>query len=365
MSVKIGRQAFVGIGIETTPGTPVTATKYLPFVTCTMRGMQEAITDEAAKGIREKVWGAIVGKKHGEGDIEIYADAENAPYLIYPALGSISSTVAAGETAVWVHTITRKSSNPPTTATVIYNDALDSRRYAYGVLNTLELTVSDGLATISAGILSKFPSSVGATQAVTEERVLAFKDYTIKFGSGATGTAALAAAVTATPVRSFTLRINNNSEVQYLSGDNDAAQISIGQLEIDGEYTLFYESTAQRAHYETLLNGSDPVKAMIVTFTGDSIGVAEKEEIEVRIPNFYLKERGVDTAVAGFITENPSFVAKYDSTEAKSIQIKITNMTSMYPPPSASPSLSPSISPSISASVSKSPSVSPSVSPSI
>jgi len=332
MSVKIGRQAFVGVGIESSAGDAVAAAKYLPFVTCTLRGIQEAIVDEAAKGIRERVWGAITGQKHGEGDIEIYADAENVPYLLYPALGSCSSTTAGGETAVWEHTITRKSSNPPKTVTVIYNDTQDTRKYVYGVVNTLELTVSDGLATISAGILSKFPATGTGTQAVTEERVLAFKDYTIKFGSGATGTAALAAAAlaTASPVRSFTVRTNNNAEVQYLSGTNDVTQISMGQLEIDGDYTLFYESTTQRIHYETLLNGSDPVKAMIVTFTGDAIGVAEYEEIEIRIPNFYLKERGVDTAPAGFITESPSFVAKYDPTEAKSIQIKVTNTEASY-----------------------------------
>ena len=332
MSVKLGRQPFVGIGIEGTPGSAVAASKYLPFVTCTIRGKQDPLTDEAAKGVREKVWGAILGPKHGEGDIEVYVDAENAPYLLYPALGAKSTTTASGETAVWEHTITRKASNPPKTMTVIYNDSVDTRKYVYATVNNMELNVSDGLATISTSILSKFPATGTGTQGITEERVLAFKDYTIKFGSGATGTAALAAAAgaSASPVRSFTLRINNNAEVQYLSGDNDAAQISWGPLEIDGEYVLFYETTTQRIHYETLLNGADPVKAMIVTFTGDSIGNAETEEIEIRIPNFHIKERGVDTGVAGFITENPTFVAEYDPTETKSIQVKITNTTETY-----------------------------------
>ena len=332
MAVKLGREPFLGIGIESSEGIAVAASKYLPFVTCTVRGIQEPIVDEAAKGTREKVWGAITGQKHGEGDIEIYADVENAAYLLYPALGSCSSGTASGESAVWEHTITRKASNPPKTATIIYNDTQDTRKYVYTAINTLELNVADGLATISANLISKFPSSGTGSQAITEERILAFKDYTIKFGSGSTGTAALTAAAsnTATPISSFTLRINNNAEVQYLSGDNDAAQISMGQLEIDGEYVLFYESTAQRAHYETLLTGSDAVTAMIVTFTGGSIGSAETEEIEIRIPNFHLSERGTDTAIAGFITENPSFVAEYDPDETKSIQVKITNQTESY-----------------------------------
>ena len=332
MSIKLGREPFIGIGIESSPGVAVAATKYLPFVTATIRGMQEPIVDEAAKGIRERVWGAIAGPKHGEGDIEIYVDAENAAYLLYPALGTKSTATASGETIVYEHTITRKSGNPPRTMTVIYNDTQDTRKYTYATINSLEFNVSDGLATISANLLSKFPSTGTGTQAITSERVLAFKDYSIKFGSGATGTAALADAAgnSATPVRSFTLRVNNNAEVQYLSGDNNAAQISWGQLEIDGEYVLFYESTTDRVHYETLLDGADSVRAMIVTFSGDSIGNAETEEIEIRIPNFHIRERGTDTGIAGFITENPTFVAEYDPDETKSIQIKITNTTASY-----------------------------------
>ena len=332
MSVKLGREAYVGVGIEGTPGTAVAATKYLPFVTCTVRGMQEPIADEAAKGVREKVWGAITGPKHGEGDIEIYADAENAAYLLYPALGSCSSATASGESTVYEHTITRKTTSQPKTITVIYNDTQDTRSYAYGTVNTLELSVSDGLATISANILSKFPASATASAAYTSERILAFKDYTIKFGSGSTGTAALADAATSIPtkLRSFTLNINNNAEVQYLSGDQNAAQVSVGEFEVGGDYTLFYENIKERAFYETLLSGSDAVRAMIVTFSGGSIGSAKTEEIEIRIPNFHITERGFDTAVAGFITESPTFVAEYDPDETKSIQVKITNKTSNY-----------------------------------
>jgi len=330
MSIIPGNVAYIGIGIENTAGTAVPATKYIPFVTCTIRGMQEPLFDESAKGVRDKNYAAITGKKRGEGDVEIYIDAENAPYLLYPALGAISSDTASGEATVYDHVITRKASNPPTTVTIIYNDGVDTRKYVYGTVNTAELNVADGLATVSCNLLSKFPATGTASQALTSERILAFKDYTIKLGSGATGTAALAAASTATPVRSFKLNINNNAELHYLSGDADAARVALGPLEITGEYTLFYETTAERVFYETMLDGSNPVRAMIVTFTGDSIGNAKNEQIEIRIPNFKTKERTVDTSISSFITETVSFVAMYDPTEAKSIQLKITNTTATY-----------------------------------
>ena len=332
MSIKLGTSAYIGVGLESSAGTAVVASKYIPFVTCTIKGVQEPLFDESGKGVREKNFGAITGKKHGEGDLEIYIDAENAPYLLYPALGSISSSTASGETLVFEHTITRKNTNPPKTLTVIYNDSVDTRKYRYGTINTAELNVSDGLATLSTNILSKFPSSGTATQAITAERILAFKDYTIKLGSSTTGTLALAAAAsaTATPVRSFKLNINNNAEAHYLSGDQDAAHIAVGQLEITGEFVLFYETTTERVFYETMLDGASPIRAMIVSFTGDSIGSAETEEIEIRIPNFKVNDRTTDAGVGSFITETVSFTAMYDVDEAKSIQLKVTNTTASY-----------------------------------
>jgi len=332
MSIKLGTSAYIGVGLESSAGTAVVASKYIPFVTCTIKGVQEPLFDESGKGVREKNFGAITGKKHGEGDLEIYIDAENAPYLLYPALGSISSSTASGETLVFEHTITRKNTNPPKTLTVIYNDSVDTRKYRYGTINTAELNVSDGLATLSTNILSKSPSSGTATQAITAERILAFKDYTIKLGSSTTGTLALAAAAsaTATPVRSFKLNINNNAEAHYLSGDQDAAHIAVGQLEITGEFVLFYETTTERVFYETMLDGASPIRAMIVSFTGDSIGSAETEEIEIRIPNFKVNDRTTDAGVGSFITETVSFTAMYDVDEAKSIQLKVTNTTASY-----------------------------------
>jgi len=321
MAIKIGRNQWLGVGIETTPGTAVDPAKYLPFTTCTLRQVIDVLDDEAAKGVRERNWGSVAGPNRGEGDIEILVDAENAPYLLIPALGSVSSTTASGETAVYEHTITRKNTNPPTTLTINYNDTVSTRKYTYAVVNTLELTVSDGLATMTAGILSKAPVSGTGTKSITEETVLAFKDYTVKFGSS------LSDAATADPTKlsAFRLRINNNAEPQYLSGSNSPDSISMGQLEIEGDYTLFFENTTEQSAYE-----NQTKRAMIVTFTGASIGNSETEEIKINIPRFHIRERAMDTAPAGFITENPTFVVDYDSTEAKSIEIVVTNETSSY-----------------------------------
>ena len=89
MSIHIGRKGWLGIAFETAVGVggdnPV---KYLPWTECTLHNVVEVLDDEAAKGVRERAWGSVAARTRGEGDVEILLDVENAPYLLYPALGT-------------------------------------------------------------------------------------------------------------------------------------------------------------------------------------------------------------------------------------------------------------------------------------
>lgn len=323
MSVNIGRKGWLGIATEVTPGTAVQPVKYFPYDSCTLKNTVEVLDDEAAKGIREKSWGSVAVREKGEGDIEIKVDVENAPYLLIPALGTVSSTSSSGAK---VHTITRKADNPPKTVTLIFNDTVESRKFTYGTVNTLEIAFTDGWITAKAAIISKKPETGTGTKAITEETVLAFKDAKIYFGTNLTAAmASYTAGTGATKLSAFTLNINNNAEPHYLSGSTSPDHIASGQFELGGQYTLFFESTTERAAHEAQTS-----RAMVVSFLGKAIGTGEFEEILIKIPKFHITERSIDTAPAGFVTENPTFVADYESTVTYSVQVIITNMTASY-----------------------------------
>lgn len=325
MSVKTGRESRLGIGIETTPGEGVGITKYLPFTTCNLRGIQEPLVDEAARGIRERVGGSISGPTRGEGDIEILVDVENAPYLIVPALGAVSSTSGTGN--AYIHTITRKTTNAPKTITLSHYDGVSTRDFTYGTVNTCELSISDGLATLTTSILSKTPVTGTASQSITEETVLSFKDYKLYLGAtySTLKSTVEAGTATETDLTAFSLRINNNAEVHYVSGSADVDHVAMGQFEVEGDYTLFFENTTQQGYYQDLTK-----RALIVQLIGADIVGGDKEEIFIGLPSVHLSDRAIDTSIAGFVTENPSFVAEYDATETKSIEVIVTNVTASY-----------------------------------
>jgi len=343
MSVAIGRRGWVGIAIETSPGSGGdTPTKYLPYTTQTLHNVVEILDDEAAKGVRERAWGSTVARTRGEGDITLLLDVENAPYLLYPALGSMSSQCIGS--GVYQHTIWRKDANPPRTFCLNINDTVGVRKYHYGTVNTAEITFSDGWVELTTSILSQAPSSGSGTLAITEETVVAFKDAKIYFGDTfEEAEAKFASDTDAKPLSAFTLTINNNAEAQYVAGSSSPRQISMGQFELGGNYTLFFEDTTEQSALE-----NQTQRAMVVVFTGNTIG-SSKERIIIGIPKFHLTDRGIDTAPAGFVTENPTFVGDYDSTYG-SIVMKVINQTNTYTGATVSSSSSSSSSSSTSSS---------------
>ena len=326
MSVEIGRKGYIGVAFETSAGvggdTPI---KYIPYTASSMHNVVEVLDDEAAKGIRERAWGSVAARTRGEGAVTILADVENLPYFLFPVLG-VDSVQAVEAGSTYQHTFTRKSGNPPVTICLNVNDTVETRKFHYGAVNSLELTFSDGWVEITSNILSKAPETGAGSLTVTEETVMAFKDAKIYFGS--TLTAAVLNYQNATSpeeLTAFSLTINNNSVAQYESGSSSPGQISMGQLEIGGNYTLFMEDTTERAAIE-----NQTKRAMVVSITGGTIGTATTEEILIMIPQFHLTDRGIDTAPAGFVTENPTFVADYTSTYG-SIIVKVINETANYP----------------------------------
>ena len=324
--IHVGREGWVGVAFEASAGSGEDPVKYVPYTTNTLHNVVEIIDDEAAKGVRERAWGSIPSKTRGEGDIGISVSADTLPYFLIPSLGTCETSTL--ETGVYRHEVRRKSGNPPTTICLNVFDTFDTLRYAYGVPNTLEMTFSDGLIEATAGMLSKKPTDGTGTGAVDEDVILAFKDAKIYFGSTLVAAETAADAETgATGLTAFTLTINNNAEAQYESGDSSPAQISLGQFEVGGNYTLFFETRDEREYYE-----NQNKRAMVAVFKEASkiSGKNYYRTIKICIPKFHLADRGIDTAPAGFVTENPTFVADYDSTEVGgtpngSIIVKITN----------------------------------------
>lgn len=294
MSISIGRLGYFGLGLESSPGSAVAASVYLPYTDMSLRAHHEAIEDIASKTSRLMDKDSVVGKKWGEGDVAINLDVKNSGYLWKMALGN--EMLESGTPTSHTFYVTA-SGNTPKTATVIMGRETDVEQYAFTALDELNMEVSDGLATLTASLMSQFPS-VGATQTVTTTSgtIFSFKDLGVRFGTSLTD----AASASATPVNDLSLTIANNIEVIHRSGSADVSTIRTKGIRVSGSYTVFFDSETDKNAYYNLNK-----RAMELRFTGNA-----NEQLRVRIPRFRLSEGEISTGLDDFFVVSAEFVAE-------------------------------------------------------
>ena len=313
MAITIGRLGYLGLGIESSPGTPVSASVYLPYTEVSMRNHHEPIEEIAAKTSRHMDRDSVQGKKWSEGDVKINMDVVNAGYLWKMALGSELLATGTPNNHTFYTTV---SSNTPTTATLLWGRDTDNEQYAFCALDELTLEVSDGLVEFTASMMGKFGTAIAAqSPTTTSGTVFSFKDMAVRFGADLTA----AAIASATPVNDYQLTIANNVEVIHRSGSNDVSTIRNKGVRVNGEYTVFFEATTDRDAYYALNK-----RAMEVTFTGNA-----NEATRIRIPRFRLDEGEISTGLDEFFVIKCSYVAEdvVDS-GARLIDVRVQNSKS-------------------------------------
>lgn len=319
MAEQLGRKGAIGIGVETTPGTAVDPTHWFYEVEAsTIKPMETYIPIPDGQGRVEEMLKHKQGQRWGEGDTTIGLDPTNSVHMFVGILGTISSTTAAGEATVYEHTITVSNNTIPAKTYTLSETVGDTFEDAYtrATVNSVEISVSDGRATAVANWISNTAASDTEDPSYTDTTMFVFSDYTIKLGD------TIAAVGSAVPVNEFTLTIARNAEARFASGSRDPRTITQKQLQITGSFTLDLSASTYRDYF----TGSGTTKAILVEFTGESIGNDEKEEIRIEIPQASITEWDMPRSLDDLDTETCNFTAEYDdTTDNRSIYIVVTN----------------------------------------
>lgn len=298
----------LGIALEETAGTPVAPQHFIPFLSCDLAEKQEIIADKAARGTRMGEGGnAVIGKKSGEGKIEVVLDSETFPYWAALAMGSIASEVDGEK---YKHTITLKADNDPLTATIYRDRVIDEIQFANAAVNNMEIAFADDVAKVSVDILSKFPTTQSRSGSVSNLKLFTFKDAEVQIGESAI------------KVNEFNLKIENDAELIYAPGDNDIDRIVFKTPKITGSFKLLFETETQKDAFIGLTK-----QAMTITFTGEN-----NDEIVINIPQFRVENWNEDGGIDDVDREAIEFtVENYDeSGEEMAISLEVTNDVDEY-----------------------------------
>lgn len=321
MAEKIGRLGYLGLAIEATPGTPESSPDiFIPFTENSLRGHHEPLMDNSSRVSRVKDYSSVAGKKWGEGSVTMYLDSSNCGYLLKMALGSEARTQLNAAPPVHDHLMyPTVSGNTVTAATLWDNKGVDTEQYSYAAIDTLELEVTnEGIATLTASIMSKAPSSVSAPTLTTVSGTLyTWKDMTAKFGS----TVAAAEAASATKLTNFKMSIVNSLELNYKSGSNSPDTITYGPVEVTGSFSLFFENVTDRDAYYNLTK-----RSMVVTLAGAGLGAGGySEQIKIVLKKISLEDIDMETGLDDLFAITANFRAEWDQDQAGFVDVTLRN----------------------------------------
>lgn len=323
MSVeKIGRQGYLGLAIESSPGAAAgSPSVFLPFTENKLEGKHEPFADISSRASRVKDTNSVVGKQFAEGDVTIYLDASNLGYLLKMVLGIEAINTVSASPPVYDHLMTPTvSGNIPTTATLWQNRGVDTEQIVNAVVDQLDLEVTDnGIATAKVKFMGKFPTTgvTAPTLTTTSGTIFTFKDLALGFGP--TFQQAIAAA--AIKVTKFTMVVKNNSKYLFKSGSAQPDNIQMGALEVSGQYVLYFENVTDRNNYYNLTKQS-----MVATFTGANLGVAgQPEQVQIVYKKIRLQNKTIETGLENFFAIACDYVAEWDAAQLGVIQATLQN----------------------------------------
>ncbi len=329
MALEIGRQGYVGVAVESTAGTPeASPSTFIPFTENTLMDKHEKLTDISSRASRIKDHDSRDGKKWGEGDVAGYLDSIDIGYILKVALGNEVKTVVGGTPAVHDHAFfVTASGNTPKSATLWnYRGATPSvKQHAFACIDTLELEITnEEIGTFTAAFLSNFPSKVTAPSLTTSSgTLLAWDNMTVKFGNDFND----AIAQSATKVENFKLSITNNVEAQYRSGSSTPDTFTVGEAEVTGEFTLFFENDVELDAYR-----ENSKRAMVVDLVGANVGGGNTERIRFTIHRMFIEDSAPATDLGGVFALTQTFrVVQGQGENPGYLDITVRNLkTSLY-----------------------------------
>ena len=319
MALKQGRLGYLGLGIESTPGTPVAATTAVPFTSNTLNGKHDAQRDIAARVSRAQNFTSVVGKQYGEGEVTVNVDLLNIGYFLKLATGNENvNTVVSSQ--VFDHVFyTTVSGNNPLTATLYNYQGVDVQQFASATVDKFDLEIKDSLMTAKTTFKTFFPTSGAYTNTTVSGTLLNFNDYNVQFGN----TLIAAAAAAKQAISDFSMTVNNNAEVVFESGKSTPSRIFYKELKVNGSFTRFFETTTERDNY---LNSNK--QSVILTASGMALPGGNVESLTINLAKLLYTDAPVETGLENFFAIKTSFEAEVDVLQGKQYDFVLRNYRS-------------------------------------
>lgn len=239
---KATQLSFLGIAKETTPGTPVASTAFIPVTGITPKDNQQLLDDKGYRGSFVDVYDQVAGVLNGELDF----DGDVFPDTIgFPLAGIFGDVVTTGASAPYTHvfSVLNTGTGQPKSYTLNDNYVAGNRQYAGAKFSELGFKFSaDGLLTYSAKTTTFGSVSAAApTTSFTAVPPMVGWSGVVQI-AGVTNAGVLDGEITIK--RSVTV-------INPVDGTQAPSALWSGPVQVDGKATLIMEDDTALTQYLT------------------------------------------------------------------------------------------------------------------
>ena len=234
MSNGIGRKRTMGISVEGTYGTPVSAPTFvLPLQdTPRIEVVQSKARNISALGSSYQADSLINTVRYANVSLNVKVDEDTLP-LFFKQKFTISSSTVSGETTVYQHTLSYSNSNQGASFTLWLDDDDRTSQQVAGVVfsNINVVAEPSGLLRLEITGMGKFPTTWAGSNTVTQPREFVGRNAVFSYGdySGA--------------LASYNLLKGSFNHTFGLSGED--VNFALGEDDLVGLYTLEDEFMAE------------------------------------------------------------------------------------------------------------------------
>lgn len=312
------------VGLESTPGTPVVATRKMYLRDLTFSNDREQRLKRFWVGRRDNQLAATQGPDVVAGSATCDVSADELMEWAQLCFGAPTTTTPGGATLGRQHVY--KPSTNPSAGTIEYMDGSQNQRAAGVRVDTMEIAGSvDGDLTCSLGFFGQGLTDAFGSLASLADRTPTYMDgwqtnlYVDGF-AGTPGTTAVTGALV-----NWRVNIANQMSRLYTAANTQVATgVNFGELMVEGHVTLLASAAAGIAE---LANWSANTSRMIrLEFLGpaNSIETGQRHTVRIDVPaNYAPPDRGAEAQGSRVYQLNFNYL--YQSTLAAGVVFTLIN----------------------------------------
>lgn len=330
MPLLRGEDVNIGFGIESVRGTPVAPGAWIPGRTPT--GVN-AVIDKAkireTRGTKLASIGSEIIQKKASGSLEFNLRVSSIGYLLKSLLGTVSSALKGGESAVYRHTFNILANSPqhPSLTLGLSQPGLQDYEYPLALVKNLEIrTPVDDLINATTELLAQKEQEKSPAYSpvfASNDYYFRHQDVVIKIADNLAGLDA----APAIKVKGFSLSIENNARTNQNVSELNPSDIIVSDFEIEGEMDIDYQN---KTYHDLFVSGAYKALRLEMTRTDITIGTASNPKIQLDLPKISFDGADPNRPIDDIVSESLKFMAHYSITDALGIRVIIDNEKTNY-----------------------------------